>query len=796
MPAQRPSKKRTKKRVTKRSRQKATWSWGGWLRRLALFGVLVAVAGVVWLDLTIRSKFEGRRWSIPAHVYSRPLELYSGLKLTLPQLTAELASRGYRASPAPQVAGSYSVGESAIGIATRDFVFWDGKQPARQVQVEFDTEQLRRITDATTQAAVPVLRLDPRLIGSVSPVHHEDRSLVRLEDVPEQLLTALLLIEDRNFTRHFGIDPRGLARAMWVNLRAGGVVQGGSTITQQLVKNFYLTADRTLRRKLIEMAMAILLEFHYEKHEILEAYVNEVFLGQAGRRAIHGFGLASQFHFGRPLRELTVPEIALLVGMVRAPSYYNPRRKPEQALARRNVVLDKLAENGHIDAAELAAAKRSSLGVTDVAPASTGDYPAFMDFVRRQLRRDYREDDLRSAGLSIITTIDPEIQGKAERALKKRLAGIESERAIVSGTLQGAIIVLRPDNGEVLAVVGDRAPTFAGFNRVLDARRPIGSLVKPAVYLAALNRSERYSLATMVDDAPVYLKQAGSAAWQPQNYDKQFHGPVPLISALSRSYNAATARLGLEIGVDVVADTMRALGIERDIQRFPSLLLGATNLTPVEVAQMYQTLANGGFRAPLRSILSVLSENQRPLARYPLDVQQVIDSEPAYLINFALQQVVLDGTARSLQSRFPATVQLAGKTGTTDEFRDSWFAGYSGNLLAVVWVGRDDNKPTGLSGASGAMRVWSDMMQQLSLEPLVLNMPQRIDMTMVDPVSGLRADASCAEAIELPLIEGSGPREYADCASSASGDEVGQRVRGWFGRLLDRIERRRHERAK
>lgn len=730
--------------------------------------LVLAAAGLAWLDIGVRRQFEGTRWAIPAHVYTRPLELYAGLRLGQHDFVEMLTRLGYRRVAVPDEPGSFRAGEAQVELMTRANSYWDGHERSRRLRVDFHGGRVRRITDTALGTALPIVRVEARLIGSISPLHHEDRSLVRLEDVPQSLLTTLMLVEDRNFMRHIGVDPRGLARAVWTNLRAGGVVQGGSTITQQLVKNFYLSAERTFQRKLKEMVMAVLLELHYEKHEILQAYLNEVFLGQAGNRAIHGFGLASRFYFDRPLRELTLSETALLVGLVQAPSAYDPRRHPERALARRNVVLTLLERHGQLRPGELASLQSAPLGISTTATLATTRYPAFVDYVRRQLRRDYRDDDLRSQGLAIHTTLDPQVQDAAEAALASTLSELDQARDLAQGTLEGAVVVVRPNNGEVLAMVGGRQAGFAGFNRALDAVRPIGSLVKPAVYAAALSEPSHYTLATLLDDGPLRVEQRGSPVWTPRNYDGKFHGEVDALTALARSYNVATARLGLEVGMTNVVGVMRRMGIERELVPYPALLLGAADLAPVEVAQMYQTLASGGFRAPLRGILSVLSAAQTPLARYALSVDQVIDPAPMYLLNFALQEVVRSGTASALGRSLSPALNVAGKTGTTDGYRDSWFAGYTGNYLAVVWVGRDDNGSTGLSGASGAMRVWHALMRRLDLEPLAQPRPEDIVTVVVDLPSGKLADDGCDGARPLPFMRGSAPREQARCATLAA----------------------------
>jgi penicillin-binding protein 1B len=745
------------------------------LRLIALGTLLVLSGYLLYLDIAIRDAFEGRKFALPARVYARALELYPGAKLSAEGLVAELARLGYREHPDADEPGSYRRTLRAVELRSREFLFWDGPQPARALAVQFDGPRVRALSDRQTGSAIDLARLDPAPIGGIYPGHNEDRALVRLDQVPRALIQALLAVEDRKFHTHWGIDPRGLARALFKTATGQGV-QGGSTITQQLVKNFFLTPERTLTRKANEMLMALLLELHYDKNEILETYLNEIYLGQDANRAIHGFGLASHFYFDRPLESLELHQIALLVGLVKGPSHYDPRRHAERAMARRNVVLQELARQQLITQAEFVAAKARPLSVVSKAPVGTSPYPAFLQLVYRQLRRDYHEDDLRSEGLRIFTTLDPQVQAAAERAMTERLGEIERARRMPARTLEAAVVVTSTGHGEVLALVGGRDPRYSGFNRALDAARPIGSLVKPVVFLAALEQPQHYTLATRLDDSRFVLRQRGSEDWEPQNYDKQFHGEVPLRLALAHSYNVSTARLGLALGTDRVVARLEQLGTGRPLSVHAASLLGANELSPIEVTQVYQTIADGGFRTPLRAIREIVTADGRPLQRYALSVEQVAAAGPVFLLTHALQDVVREGTGVGLARYLPAELALAGKTGTTDGLRDSWFAGFSGDRVAVVWVGRDDNQPTGLTGASGALTVWGSLIAGLEPEPVTAPPPEDIEQVWIDPASSLRADARCTGAVELPFIAGSAPSEQAPCAAPAG------KVRSWFER--------------
>jgi penicillin-binding protein 1B len=731
---------------------------------------LAATGYVAWLDLHVRAQFEGRRWSVPARIYARPMELYPGMRLSGDDLERELRAAGYQPSAAARRAATYNRRGDSFRVHTRRFQFWDGEQAARQVRIQFNGRRVAGLRENGAKQAL--MRLDPAIIGRIYPNHHEDRVLLRLEEVPAGLVAALLSVEDREFEHHHGVSPRAIARAVFANLRAGALVQGGSTLTQQLAKSYFLSAERTWWRKLNDAVIALLLEAHYDKGEILEAYVNEVYLGQDGRRSIHGFGLAAQFYFGRDLDALQLPELALLVAVVRGPSYYNPRRHPRRATKRRNLVLEQMRELGIISATRAKRVKSLPLGVTPASRASSR-YPAFVDLVRRQLRRDYRDEDLRGEGLRIFTTLDLRTQRIAESALATRIARLERDKGGGRSVLQGAIIVTAPQSGEALAVVGGRNRGGAGFNRALDAVRPVGSLIKPAIYLAALEQPGRYTLASRILDEPISIRTATGTPWQPKNYDDRVHGRISLYEALVKSYNLATVRLGMEVGLDQVTNSLQRLGVERPLDPFPSLLLGAAELSPVEVTQMYQTLAGGGFRVPLRAIREVTSARGEPLSRYPLSVQQAFQPGPVFLVVEAMRGVMNEGTGRSARARMGANLVMAGKTGTTDDLRDSWFAGFTEDFLAVVWLGHDDNTPAGLSGAKGALQVWIDMMKSLGPRSLRAQTPSGVEWAWTDLQRGLITENGCPGAVRFPYIRGSEPRRV-HCGGLRAGTSSAQ----------------------
>ncbi len=755
----------------KRRKKKPASSRRSLGQRLVLFGLLpisvVLALYTVYLDRIVTDKFEGKRWAIPSRVYARALELYPDKRITPEQLVAELKLSGYRASADGMSPGSYHRRGPRLTLATRRFSHWDGVEPARLLEISFDGGRISHLVDAINNTAVPLARLEPMQIGTLYPAHKEDRILVKLEELPGYLIDALIGVEDRHFMSHHGLDFTGIARALLANIRAGGVVQGGSTLTQQLVKNFYLSSERTLSRKFNEAIMALLLELHYDKREILQAYANEIYLGQDGARAIHGFGLAAEFYFNKPVSELSLPQATLLVAILRGPAYYDPRRHPERALKRRNQVIDTLARDGRITPDQAQRAKQAPLGLSPKPAHGSGRYPAFIDLVKRQLRHDYREADLRSEGLRIFTTLDPRQQQLAEEALRRWLERLEKDYRMTPGLLQGGVVLSRAGSAEVTALVGGRDARYRGFNRALDIRRPVGSLLKPALYLNALEQG--YTLASPIQDEPIDVPLEGGRLWRPDNYDHIHHGQVMLIDALAHSYNLAAVQLGTTLGIGSTIETLERLGFQRPLKPYPSLLLGAVEMAPIDIAQLYQTLADEGFHTPLRAVREVVDQQGRPLQRYALETEQRFDPATVELIGHALEEALRRGTGQRAAADLPANIHLAGKTGTTDELRDSWFAGFSRDLVGVVWLGGDNNEVTGLTGASGALRVWIDIMKRLTPADQPLPMSADIEWLEIDPASGLRAGGGCAERRRVPFIRGTAPRDYAPAPASPCG---------------------------
>ena len=743
--------------------------------KFGFYSSLLVALGVlgylVYLDRTITETFEGRRWSVPAQVYAQPLELHPGAAFSAAMLTTELKRLGYRNDPNLRTAGSYKTVGGVLQIWLRPFRFQEGQRSDQRIDVRFSGRNIADITDPSG-STVPVVRLEPAIIGSFFPSHGEDRIILTPDQVPALLRDGLKAIEDRNFDNHVGFSVRGIMRALVVNLRAGERQQGGSTLTQQLVKSYFLSNERTISRKLQEVGMAVILDARFSKEDLLTAYINEIFLGQSGNRAIHGFGLGAQFYYNKPLGELDPQQIATLIAVIRGPSYYNPFRHPERAQGRRDRILQTFLNDKLINEEQYQIALAAPLGVVRGSKGGGTYYPAFMDQVRRELSELYDAEALASAGLRIFTTIQPHRQEHVQAAVSATLTRIENSRQAPPGELEAAALVTDSQTGEILALVGGREGRVDGFNRALSARRPVGSLIKPVVFLTALEAG--WGLASLVSDEPITLQPEHGEAWTPKNFDGEHHGQLPLVRALAQSLNLATVNLGLEVGLDKVQQRFSQLLGRQPANRYPSFLLGAENLTPLEMSMLYGNFASSGFQTQPKAVISVLDEFNQPLSHHPFNVAETIPAEHAATINRALEIVMAKGTGRS--SPF-ARQGVAGKTGTSNDNRDSWFAGFDNRYLSVVWVGRDDNKVTGLTGSSGALRVWDAMTAAQSVDPLLhMDMGDLVD---VEFETGRLATAECADVVRIPVADTRELEIKPGCGITRR--KSNNRLRRWFG---------------
>ena len=723
-------------------------------------------------------------------MYARPMSLYSGMRLSTSTFLSSLRHMGYQQVKNPKALnspGRYFRKRDVFTLFRRSYEYEKETHASGKIQIKIKNSRVSDLQDVHARESLEMVRLSPLLIGSFYPKNNEDRVLLTLKDAPPLLPKALIAVEDRSFYEHHGVVPLAILRALLINIREGHASQGGSTISQQLAKNFFLTPEKSIKRKLDEMFVAVAMENNFSKDEILETYLNEVYLGQDGKRAIHGFGLASSFYFGKAINDLEPHEIALLVGMLKGPSHYNPRKHPERAISRRNTVLNIMRDQGILSPETVTLSLAAPLGVIEEFTTANTPFPAYLDLVKRQLLREYRESDLRSAGLRIFTTLDLQVQLAAEEAVRSQLEIIEANHRMPSEPLEAAVVVTATGSNEVLALVGGRRDSVKGFNRALDATRPIGSLIKPAVFLTALNDPKRYALVTPIDDGPITIRLPKGKSWTPKNYDRKHHGTIPLYQALVHSYNSSTVRLGMDLGLKQVSDTLRKMGFKKKTKMYPATLLGVIEMSPIEVAQIYQTLASGGFYSPIRAIHSIYTSAGEILQRYPLTINQNFDAGPIYLLNKTLQTVVTQGTAKSLKTFVPKSWGTAGKTGTTNDLRDSWFAGFTGSQLAVVWVGRDDNRPCGLYGATGAMRVWGRFMAVVPNAPLILAPPENVKTYVVDMKTGLASHGGNSNAVAVPFIEGSEPPSGTEPdrrRTDGKNDDSGSKFINWLKDLF------------
>ncbi|MCX8643110.1 MULTISPECIES: bifunctional glycosyl transferase/transpeptidase [unclassified Gilliamella] len=731
----------TQKRANKKAKKnKMTLKRRLWSLLFKLFLIFAAVTVLygIYLDQQIKERIDGNVWELPAAVYGQIIDLEPDSEYSLSDVVSMLVGAQYRQQDTKATRpGEFIVSNDSIEIYRRPFTFPDGEEQAFRVKITFYENRVDRIINLDTGRDFGLLRIDPKLITMMHSPNGEQRLFVPLKEFPDSLLQTLIATEDKRFYDHHGVSLYSIGRAIFVNLTTGRT-EGGSTLTQQTVKNLFLTNERSLSRKIREAYMALILDARYSKERILELYLNEVYFGQAGSEEIHGFPLASLYYFGRPVNELTLDQQAVLVGMVKGASLYNPWTQPQQVIERRNVVLKLTEQQGIIDDELYNLLSQRPLSVLPKGGVISPQ-PAFMQVVRSELRKQLGDKADHLSGMKIFTTFDPVAQAAAEQAVTNE---IDALRKSTNKDLQTAMVVVSRETGEIRSIIGSAEPRYPGYNRAWLTRRAIGSLAKPSTYLTALGQPDRYQLNSWLNDTPISIKLDNGTYWEPKNYDRKFRDRVMLVDALALSLNVPTVNLGMALGLDASKNTLEALGIPSDrIPNLPSRLLGALELTPLETAQMFQTIANNGQRSPLTILRYVLTDKGELVYQsYPQQLQAV-SQQSAFLTTYAMQQVVESGTARSLKTKYSG-FKLAAKTGTSNDSRDSWFTGIDGKNVAVIWIGLDDHSPMKLTGATGALKIYSEYLQNNPPKKLVLPMPQNIFMIPIDSNGKWQCDGS------------------------------------------------------
>ena len=792
----------TSKRRSK-SRRRKSKSASGWFRKLVWLGVTVGfIAGfassvvVIRLDRVVRTRFDGQRFRVPSRVYSAPSIIYPGLDVELADLRGTFVRLGYReaGSDGSVQQGQYSWQKHRIRAHLRAFEHPTRSEPARDIVFRIRDGFIEEILELPTGRIVGAVLIEPEQIGAYYGTDRQQRELIKLENLPSHLVDAIVAVEDQRFEVHPGIDVRRIGGALLANLRAGGIRQGGSTLTQQLVKNFFLTPERTLKRKAHEAVMALLVELRYDKREILETYLNEIYLGQRGSTAIHGVGEAALRFFGKPAQNLSLAESALLAALIQSPNGISPYRNPEGARGRRDLVLGLMAEQGRIEPAQRDAAIAEPLNLAAIT-ADPGDARYFLDFLRVQLSDSYDATVLSSQGLKVYSTLESRTQRLAATALREGIEQLERQfPALVpddpTRALQGCIIAIRPQTGEIVALVGGRDYQLSQFDRCTQARRPSGSTFKPFVYIAGLEPrvgGPAITLASFLDDSPLEVATP-SGPWQPRNFDREFHGRVSVREAIERSFNVATARLAQEIGIGRVADVARRMGIESELPLVPSLALGVADVSPLEMARAYATLAGGGVRPQVHSIEDLVNPAGETLERRELRHKRVIDAGTAYLATSLLQGVAHRGTAAGVRST-GITGPIAAKTGTSDEEHDLWFVGYTPELVVAVWIGFDEPRSIGFASSRGALPIWRRFVGELTGGQIhgQFPRPSSVVVAEIDPLTGARALWGCPDRRRELFLEGTLPEEVCPSGAVAGSDEDGfQRTQERFFEWLRR----------
>ncbi|HEX5717075.1 MAG TPA: PBP1A family penicillin-binding protein, partial [Thermoanaerobaculia bacterium] len=711
----------------------------------------------------LTSQFDDLTFRQPSRLYAKATRIAPGRSYPGSLLISDLEAEGYRedTDTNPLPAGRYRKVGRGLAVHLRSFPRPDGSKGGGLVEITYRGSRIATLRQDSEK--VDSVILEPPLLASYYGPEQHERRPIRVDQVSRDLINAVVAAEDDNFFDHTGVSFSGIARAVWVNFRGGQIRQGGSTLTQQLVKNLYLTHERTWGRKGQELILAVLLELRYEKDEILEAYLNEIYLGGSGGVSLMGMGAASRAYFGKDTNQLDLAEAATLAGAIRAPASYSPLAHPEKSKERRDWVLQRMLKLRLAEPERVERALASPLNVAPE-PVVRRRAPYFADSVAAEAQRRFGVEDLANGGYVFFSTLDWRNQQAAQEAVEEGLKAVEKgyqKGHKGAGPLQSALVSIDPETGGILAYIGGRSYGGSQFDRAGQAMRQTGSAFKPIVYAAAFE-AKKVTPASFLEDEPLTVRLA-TMTWSPKNDDGSFHGWVTVRSALEKSYNPATARLAMEVGMPRIIELAHDMGISSEMEPFPSVALGAAEATPIELATVYATLAAGGVRPPLHGLIAVLDRYGKPVDGAPLgDAQRVLSAPSAYMVTSLLQGVFVRGTARGASSGLRG--DLAGKTGTTNKRRDSWFGGYSPERATVVWVGYDDNATTRLSGARAALPIWVRFTAKVAPRSGFSTFPQPPGVTtaLIDPGTGLLATEYCPLPMTEVFREGEAPTEICD----------------------------------
>ena len=759
----------------------------GWKRLILLTVIAIAIAAPLVYSAVELARFERADARRATYIYAAGQTLAPGMNVQRVGLVATLGRLGYSET---------RTGPPAPGYFRRNGGNWDiylrgsdetAAGGAQIVRLQIADDRITKVTRAGQE--VTDAALEPEVLGSATDRPGEDHKPVRLDETPKVLIDAVLAAEDHRFFAHGGVDFRALLRAAWANLRAGRVKEGGSTITQQLVKVRLLTPHRTFFRKLREAWLAALIESRYSKERILEAYLNEIYLGQRGPIAIRGVGAASRAYFGKEVHQLTAPEAALIAAIIRGPNVYSPAVDPDRARDHRNTVLAQMRDLKMLTPEEYERARKTPVRVRSlVSPGQSAPY--FVDSVRQELEQRFDTGVARARGVRIVTTLDLSLQRFAEAAAVRGLDRLESSmsagyRRDPNRRLQVAMIVAEPSTGEIRALVGGRDYLASQFNRATSARRQPGSAFKPIVYLAALRAGDGapfFTAASRVEDLPITI-DSGGQPWSPKNSEDRYEGIVSVRQALEQSLNSATVRVAQTVGLPNVIAMARALGIQSQLAPVPAMALGAFEVTPLELARAYLPLANGGVKpVAISSIRRVQFGDDEVRPSGADEPVRVVSPAEAWLITSLLKGVVNSGTGSAVHASGLPDV-IAGKTGTTNDGRDAWFVGYTSRLLALVWVGFDNGDPHGMSGAKAALPIWVDFMKQAvdAYPQTDFEVPPGISFVDIDVGNGKKAAHACPVVAREGFLTGTEPPlcdEHRGVIDSVVGGW--NRLKEWF----------------